>query len=64
MLEVFKVCEKVVLSTLGGELLVQEGVFEIHTVCPKCKEYIQCQIKIKDGVLTDEITCNGKNRKD
>jgi len=64
MLNVFKVGEKVVLSSLKGELVVQEGVFEIHTVCPKCKEYVECRIKIKGSVLTDEITCNKEDKED
>ncbi len=56
-LESFKVGDVVEISDAYKRVKVIEGEIEIHTVCPECKKFVSCWIKIRDGVVMDEIIC-------
>ena len=45
----------------GGEAIILDGYVEIHTTCPKCKEFIQRWIKVENARLTDKISYGTPN---
>jgi hypothetical protein len=57
MLTDFKVGDLVLAVDFayGGVAITIDGYVEIHTVCPKCKEFIQGWIKVGNARLTDMV---------
>jgi len=57
MLIVFKVGDFVLAVDFayGGEAIILDGYVEIHTACPKCREFIQGWIKVENARLTDKV---------
>lgn len=36
-------------------LIVNEGWIEMHHVCPKCNKFVEAEIEIKDGRLSNNV---------
>jgi hypothetical protein len=54
-LKTYKVDDVLKLEDSEKMLIVEEGFFEIHTICEKCQKYISASIKIKNQKITNEI---------
>ncbi|AEA46074.1 hypothetical protein [Archaeoglobus veneficus] len=48
---------KVGEQIISDGLVIYDGEIEIQTICEGCGEFVRCWIKIRDGKLTDEISC-------